>query len=148
MSILIKSKYTESEDDIKIDTFRGDEPHFPEEIDSVNGIRLSTTNMTYEDIYVLRNKLFDAFCKQKEDENKYNALHYNIEVDILFAKKFLYENCIENYGIIDHLTNAVIYDNNINVKYKINDKEYEYTFEGYGYDLMRIIKLRELDGVD
>ena len=69
-------------------------------------------------------------------------------VALLFAKRFLYENCIENYGIIDHLTNAIIYDNNINVKYKINDKEYEYTFEGYGYELMRIIKLRQLEGVD
>lgn len=145
MSIIIKSEYTGYDDDVEITCFRGDEPHFPEEIDTLNGVILKTTNMSYEELYMLQNKLFDAFCKQKEDENKYNELHYSVEIDIKVAKKFLYEHYIENYGIIDNLIYASIHENNINVKYKINNNEYEFTFYGCGYELLKSIRLNELE---
>ena len=60
------------------------------------------------------------------------------------VKEFLYEHFIQAYGIIDHIVSASIYENDINVKWKIDDKERSYTFEGIGYELLKKVKIESL----
>ena len=144
MRIIIRSEFTKIKKTIEIET-RGDRPPtMPEDIIAVDGNRFQQSDLDIEKIYELKYELYEAYKKQELEDK----LYYEVCIDVLTAKEFLYDKCIQYYGIIDNIVSASIHDNDINVKWRMDDKEYEYTFEGYGYDLMRIIKLRQLEGVD
>lgn len=138
MDILIRGEFTDNGHSIIINTIGDTEP-----IDYNDIIGIDNYYFKYEDkdrFLEISYKLFEAYLKQKEYDNEYNKLHYDQKIDISFARPFLYKHFIEDYGIIDNLTEVVIKNGLIYVKYKIDDKISEKEFN-YGYDLLREYKI-------
>ena len=140
MGIIIDGKFTEFNKTVEIETIGGRPPMMPDDIIGVDGDRFNSSNWNIEQIYEFRCKLYEAYKKQELDDK----LHYETNIDVLTAKEFLYDNCIQCYGIIDNIVSALIYENDIIVKWMIDGKEYEYTFEGIGYELLKKVKIESL----
>ncbi len=139
MDILIRGEFTDNGHSIIINTIGDAEPIDYSDIIGIDNYHFRD----YEDInrfFEIRYELFEAYLKQKKYDKEYNELHYDQKIDISFAKPFLYKHFIEDYGIIDNLTEVVIKNGLIHVKYKINDKISEKEFD-YGYDLLREYKI-------
>ena len=140
MGIIIGKEFTKYDKDVEIETIGGRELISSQDIIGIDGTRFSDALIPIEKMFELQNELYTAYKKQ-ELENK---LHYEVFVDVLIVKEFLYEHFIQAYGIIDHIVSASIYENDINVKWKIDDKERSYTFEGIGYELLKKVKIESL----
>lgn len=112
----------------------------PDDIIGIDGDRFNSSDWDMEKIYEFRYELYEAYKKQEFDDK----LHYETNIDVLTAKEFLYEKCIQHYGIIDNIVSASIYENDIIVKWMMDGKEYEYTFEGIGYELLKKVKIESL----
>ena len=91
-------------------------------------------NISYE--------LFQAYQEQKKADKEYAKYHYEIEIDVEFAKKYLYMTMIEQYAIIDRMTEVSVKDNEIYIKYDMDNEIKEISFEG-GFDLLREWKLKD-----
>ena len=87
-------------------------------------------------------ELFQAYQEQKKADKEYAKYHYEIEIDVEFAKQYLYKNLIEQYAIIDRLVEVLVKDNEIKIKYDMDNEIKETTFEG-GFDLLREWKLKD-----
>ena len=87
-------------------------------------------------------ELFQAYQKQKKVDKEYAKYHYKIEIDVEFAKQYLYKNLIEQYAIIDRLVEVSVKDDEINIKYDMDNKIKETKFDG-GFDLLREWKLKD-----
>ena len=140
MGIIIDGKFTEFNKTVEIETLSGGPPISPDDIIGVDGDRFTSSNWNIEKIYEFEHELYEAYKKQELDDK----LHYETNIDVLTAKEFLYEKCIQHYGIIDNIVSALIYENDIIVKWKIDGKEHEYTFEGIGYELLKKVKIESL----
>lgn len=139
MDILIRGEFTDNGHPVTINTIGDREPIDYRDIIGVDNCYFRN----YEDkggFFEIKYELFEAYLKQKEYDKEYNKLHYDQKIDISFAKPFLYKHFIEDYGIIDNLTEVVIKNGLIYVKYKIDDKISEKKFD-YGYDLLREYKI-------
>ena len=93
-------------------------------------------------IFYVSYELFQAYQKQKKADKEYAKYHYEIEIDVEFAKKYLYKNIIEQYAIIDRLVEVSVKDNEIKIKYNMDDEIKETAFDG-GFDLLREWKLKD-----
>ena len=140
MGIIINGKFTEFKKTVEIETRDGRPPKGPDDIIGIDGDRFSSSVWEIEKIYEFKYELYEAYKKQELDDK----LHYETNIDVLTAKEFLYENYIQCYGIIDNIVSALIYENDIIVKWMIDGKEYEYTFEGIGYELLKKVKIESL----
>ena len=140
MGIIIDGKFTEFNKTVEIETIGDRPPKWPEDIIGVDGDRFRDSALDIEKIYELKYELYEAYRKQELEDK----LHYEVYVDVLTAKEFLYDNCIQCYGIIDNIVSALIYENDIIVKWKIDGKEHESTFEGIGYELLKKVKIESL----
>ena len=140
MGIIINGKFTDFKKTVEIETRDGRPPKGPDDIIGIDGDRFSSSDWNMEKIYEFKYELYEAYKKQELDDK----LHYETNIDVLTAKEFLYENYIQCYGIIDNIVSALIYENDINVKWKIDDKERSYTFEGIGYELLKKVKIESL----
>lgn len=140
MGIIIRPEFTGFKSTVEIETIGGRPPMMPGDIIGVDGDRFTSSNLNIEKIYELKDELYEAYKKQELEDK----LHYEVYIDVLTAKEFLYDNCIQCYGIIDNIVSASIYENDIIVKWKIDGKEYEYTFEGIGYELLKKVKIESL----
>ena len=97
----------------------------------------------HEDVrWCISYELFQAYQKQKKADEEYAKYHYEIEIDVEFAKKYLYMTMIEQYAIIDRLVEVSVKDNEIKIKYKMDDEIKEVNFSG-GFDLLREWKLKD-----
>lgn len=140
MGIIIRPEFNEFKKTIEIETRDGRPPTMPEDIIGVDGDRFRYSDLDIEKIYELKYELYEAYKKQELEDK----LYYEVYIDVLTAKEFLYDKCIQYYGIIDNIVSASIYDNDINVKWRMDGKEYEYTFEGIGYELLKKVKIESL----
>ena len=93
-------------------------------------------------IFYVSYELFQAYQKQKKADEEYAKYHYEIEIDVEFAKQYFYKNRIEQYAIIDRLVEVSVKDDEINIKYDMDNEIKETTFEG-GFDLLREWKLKD-----
>ena len=93
-------------------------------------------------IFYVSYELFQAYQKQKKADEEYAKYHYEIEIDVEFAKQYFYKNRIEEYAIIDRLVEVLVKDDEINIKYDMDNEIKETTFEG-GFDLLREWKLKD-----
>ena len=93
-------------------------------------------------IFYVSYELFQAYQKQKKADEEYAKYHYEIEIDVEFAKQYFYKNRIEEYAIIDRLVEVSVKDDEINIKYDMDNEIKETTFEG-GFDLLREWKLKD-----
>lgn len=140
MGIIINGKFTDFKKTVEIETRDGRPPKGPDDIIGIDGDRFSSSVWEIEKIYEFKYELYEAYKKQELDDK----LHYETNIDVLTAKEFLYDKCIQYYGIIDNIVSALIYENDIIVKWMIDGKEYEYTFEGIGYELLKKVKIESL----
>ena len=93
-------------------------------------------------IFYVSYELFQAYQKQKKADEEYAKYHYEIKIDVEFAKQYFYKNRIEQYAIIDRLVEVSVKDNEIYIKYDMDNEIKETTFEG-GFDLLREWKLKD-----
>ena len=93
-------------------------------------------------IFHISYELFQAYQKQKKADEEYAKYHYEIKIDVEFAKQYFYKNRIEEYAIIDRLVEVSVKDDEINIKYDMDNEIKETTFEG-GFDLLREWKLKD-----
>ena len=140
MGIIIDGKFTKFKKTVEIETIGGRPPIMPDDIIGIDGDRFNNSDWNIEKIYDFKYELYEAYKKQELDDK----LHYETNIDVLTAKEFLYDNCIQCYGIIDNIVSALIYENDIIVKWMMDGKEYEYTFEGIGYELLKKVKIESL----
>ena len=85
----------------------------------------------------------EKYIKERLDFHKeYAKYHYKIEIDVEFAKQYFYKNLIEQYAIIDRLVEVSVKDDEINIKYDMDNKIKETKFDG-GFDLLREWKLKD-----
>ena len=141
MSIYIRSEFLDYHKGVFIETRNDKEPvHYTDII----GIEFepSPYDMDKGIIFNLSYELFQAYQKQKKADEEYAKYHYEIEIDVEFAKKYLYMTMIEQYAIIDRLVEVSVKDNEIKIKYKMDDEIKEVNFSG-GFDLLREWKLKD-----
>ena len=112
MGIIIGKEFTKYDKDVEIETIGGRELISSQDIIGIDGTRFSDALIPIEKMLELQDELYTAYKKQ-ELENK---LHYEVFVDVLIVKEFLYEHFIQAYGIIDNIVSALIYENDIIVK--------------------------------
>ena len=93
-------------------------------------------------IFYVSYELFQAYQKQKKADEEYAKYHYEIEIDVEFAKQYFYKNRIEQYAIIDRLVEVSVKDDEINIKYDMDNEIKETIFDG-GFDLLREWKLKD-----
>lgn len=79
---------------------------------------------------------------KKKADKEYAKYHYEIEIDVEFAKQYLYKNLIEQYAIIDRLVEVLVKDDEIKIKYNMDDEIKEVSFSG-GFDLLKEWKLKD-----
>ena len=141
MSIYIRSEFLNGEEGVYIETRNNEEPaHYT---DIVGKDFKPFPYDMHEDVrWCISYELFQAYQKQKKADKEYAKYHYEIEIDVEFAKKYLYKNLIEQYAIIDRLVEALVKDDEIYIKYDMDNEIKETTFEG-GFDLLREWKLKD-----
>ena len=141
MSIYIRSEFLDREEGVYIETRHDKEPK-----DCTDIIGIDFKPFPYdmhEDVrWCISYELFQAYQKQKKADKEYAKYHYEIEIDVEFAKQYLYKNLIEQYAIIDRLVEVLVKDNEIKIKYDMDNEIKETTFEG-GFDLLREWKLKD-----
>lgn len=141
MSIYIRSEFLDREEGVYIETRHDKEP-----TDYTDIIGIDFKPFPYdmhEDVrWCISYELFQAYQKQKKADKEYAKYHYEIEIDVEFAKQYLYKNLIEQYAIIDRLVEVLVKDNEIKIKYDMDNEIKETTFEG-GFDLLREWKLKD-----
>ena len=67
-------------------------------------------------IFYVSYELFQAYQKQKKADEEYAKYHYEIEIDVEVAKKYLYMTMIEQDAIIDRMTEVSVKDNEIYIR--------------------------------
>ena len=141
MSIYIRSEFLNGEEGVYIETRNNEEPaHYT---DIVGKDFKPFPYDMHEDVrWCISYELFQAYQKQKKADKEYAKYHYEIEIDVEFAKQYLYKNLIEQYAIIDRLVEVSVKDDEINIKYDMDNEIKETTFEG-GFDLLREWKLKD-----
>lgn len=141
MSIYIRSEFLNGEEGVYIETRNNEEPaHYT---DIVGKDFKPFPYDMHEDVrWCISYELFQAYQKQKKADKEYAKYHYEIEIDVEFAKKYLYKNLIEQYAIIDRLVEVLVKDNEIKIKYDMDNEIKEISFEG-GFDLLREWKLKD-----
>lgn len=141
MSIYIRSEFLDREEGVFIETRHDKEPvHYTDII----GVEFEPFpyDMDRGVIFQITYELFQAYQKQKKADEEYAKYHYEIEIDVEFAKKYLYMTMIEQYAIIDRMTEVSVKDNEIKIKYNMDDEIKETAFDG-GFDLLREWKLKD-----
>ena len=141
MSIYIRSEFLNGEEGVYIETRNNEEPaHYT---DIVGKDFKPFPYDMHEDVrWCISYELFQAYQKQKKADKEYAKYHYEIEIDVEFAKQYLYKNLIEQYAIIDRLVEVSVKDNEIYIKYDMDNEIKEISFEG-GFDLLREWKLKD-----
>ena len=141
MSIYIRSEFLNGEEGVYIETRNNEEPaHYT---DIVGKDFKPFSYDMHEDVrWCISYELFQAYQKQKKADKEYAKYHYEIEIDVEFAKKYLYMTMIEQYAIIDRLVEVSVKDNEIKIKYNMDDEIKETAFDG-GFDLLREWKLKD-----
>ena len=141
MSTYIRSEFLDGKEGVYIETRHDKEPK-----DYTDIIGIDFKSFPYdmdEDVrWCISYELFQAYQKQKKADKEYAKYHYEIEIDVEFAKQYLYKNLIEQYAIIDRLVEVLVKDNEIKIKYNMDDEIKETTFDG-GFDLLREWKLKD-----
>lgn len=141
MSIYIRSEFLDREEGVYIETRHDKEPTDYTDIIGID-FKVFPYDM-HEDVrWCISYELFQAYQKQKKADKEYAKYHYEIEIDVEFAKKYLYMTMIEQYAIIDRLVEVLVKDNEIKIKYNMDDEIKETTFDG-GFDLLREWKLKD-----
>ena len=141
MSIYIRSEFLDYDRGVFIETRNNEEPvHYTD----IVGVEFGAfpSDMDRGMIFHISYELFQAYQKQKKADEEYAKYHYEIEIDVEFAKKYLYKNLIEQYAIIDRLVEVSVKDNEIKIKYNMDDEIKETAFDG-GFDLLREWKLKD-----
>ena len=91
MSIYIRSEFLNREEGVYIETRHDKEPT---DCTDIIGIDFKTFPYDiHEDVrWHISYELFQAYQKQKKADEEYAKYHYEIEIDVEFAKKYLYSN--------------------------------------------------------
>ena len=141
MSIYIRSEFLNGEEGVYIETRNNEEPaHYT---DIVGKDFKPFPYDMHEDVrWCISYELFQAYQKQKKADEEYAKYHYEIEIDVEFAKQYLYMTMIEQYAIIDRMTEVSVKDNEIYIKYDMDNEIKEISFDG-GFDLLREWKLKD-----
>ena len=141
MSIYIRSEFLNGEEGVYIETRNNEEPaHYT---DIVGKDFKPFPYDMHEDVrWCISYELFQAYQKQKKADKEYAKYHYEIEIDVEFAKQYFYKNLIEQYAIIDRLVEVSVKDDEINIKYDMDNEIKETIFDG-GFDLLREWKLKD-----
>lgn len=141
MSIYIRSEFLNGKEGVYIETRHDKEPKDCTDIIGID-FKAFPYDM-HEDVrWCISYELFQAYQKQKKADEEYAKYHYEIEIDVEFAKQYFYKNRIEEYAIIDRLLEVSVKDDEIYIKYDMDNKIKETTFEG-GFDLLREWKLKD-----
>ena len=141
MSIYIRSEFLNGKEGVYIETRNNEEPaHYT---DIVGKDFKPFPYDMHEDVrWCISYELFQAYQKQKKADEEYAKYHYEIEIDVEFAKQYFYKNRIEQYAIIDRLVEVSVKDDEINIKYDMDNEIKETIFDG-GFDLLREWKLKD-----
>ena len=141
MSIYIRSEFLNGEEGVYIETRNNEEPaHYTDIVGK--DFKSFPYDMDEDVRWCISYELFQAYQKQKKADKEYAKYHYEIEIDVEFAKKYLYMTMIEQYAIIDRMTEVSVKDNEIYIKYDMDNEIKEISFEG-GFDLLREWKLKD-----
>ena len=141
MSIYIRSKFLDGKEGVYIETRNNEEPaHYTDIVGK--DFKPFPYDMDEDVRWCISYELFQAYQKQKKADKEYAKYHYEIEIDVEFAKKYLYMTMIEQYAIIDRMTEVSVKDNEIYIKYDMDNEIKEISFEG-GFDLLREWKLKD-----
>lgn len=121
MSIYIRSEFLDYDRGVFIETRNDEEPvHYTDII----GIEFEPFpyDMDRGMIFYMTYELFQAYQKQKKADEEYAKYHYEIKIDVEFAKQYFYKNRIEEYAIIDRLVEVSVKDDEINIKYDMDNE--------------------------
>ena len=141
MSIYIRSEFLDGKEGVYIETRNNKEPvHYTD----IVGVEFEAFpyDMDKGVRWYISYELFQAYLKQKKADEEHAKYHYEIKIDIEFAKQYFYKNRIEEYAIIDRLVEVSVKDDEINIKYDMDNEIKETMFEG-GFDLLREWKLKD-----
>ena len=141
MSIYIRSEFLNGEEGVYIETRHDKEPKDCTDIVGKD-FKPFPYDMHEAVRWCISYELFQAYQKQKKADEEYAKYHYETEIDVEFAKKYLYMTMIEQYAIIDRMTEVSVKDNEIYIKYDMDNEIKEISFEG-GFDLLREWKLKD-----
>ena len=140
MSIYIRSEFLDRKEGVFIETRNDKEPTDYTDIIGID-FKAFPYDMDKDVCWHISYELFQAYQKQKKVDKEYAKYHYEIEIDVEFAKKYLYMTMIEQYAIIDRLVEVSVKDDEIKIKYKMDDEIKEVSFDG-GFNLLREWKLK------
>ena len=141
MSIYIRSEFLDCEKGVFIETRHDKEPIDHTDIIGVNS-KSFPFDMDKGVRWHISYELFQAYQEQKKVDKEYAKYHYKIEIDVEFAKQYFYMTMIEQYAIIDRMTEVSVKDNEIYIKYDMDNEIKEISLEG-GFDLLREWKLKD-----
>ena len=141
MSIYIRSEFLNGKEGVYIETRHDKEPT---DYTDIIGVEFEPFpyDMDRGVIFQITYELFQAYEKQKKADKEYAKYHYEIKIDVEFAKQYFYKNRIEQYAIIDRLVEVSVKDDEIYIKYDMDNEIKEISFEG-GFDLLREWKLKD-----
>ena len=141
MSIYIRSEFLNGKEGVYIETRHDKEPT---DYTDIIGVEFEPFpyDMDRGVIFQITYELFQAYEKQKKADEEYAKYHYEIKIDVEFAKQYFYKNRIEQYAIIDRLVEVSVKDDEIYIKYDMDNEIKEISFEG-GFDLLREWKLKD-----
>lgn len=141
MSIYIRSEFLDRKEGVFIETRHDEEPTDYTDIIGID-FKAFPYDMDKDVCWHISYELFQAYQKQKKADKEYAKYHYEIEIDVEFAKKYLYMTMIEQYAIIDKMTEVSVKDDEIKIKYNMDDEIKEVSFYG-GFNLLREWKLKD-----
>ena len=141
MSIYIRSEFLNGKEGVYIETRHDKEPTDYTDIIGID-FKVFPYDMDKNVCWHISYELFQAYQKQKKADKEYAKYHYEIEIDVEFAKQYLYMTMIEQYAIIDRMTEVSVKDNEIYIKYDMDNEIKEISFDG-GFDLLREWKLKD-----
>ena len=141
MSIYIRSEFLDRKEGVFIETRHDEEPTDYTDIIGVD-FKAFPYDMDKDVCWHISYELFQAYQKQKKADKEYAKYHYEIEIDVEFAKQYLYMTMIEQYAIIDRLVKVSVKDDKIKIKYEMDDEIKEVSFSG-GFDLLKEWKLKD-----
>lgn len=132
------SKHSKWDSDIEIETWFNIAPKCSLDIIGINGKKFE---MEWEHQCELQYDLYNAYVDMVETKRRDKLLNYDVIIDNGFAKRFLYQECIDKYGIIDNIIEVKVNKNNIYVKYEMQGEIEEYIFKDYGFELLKEYRL-------
>lgn len=141
MSIYIRSEFLNRKEGVFIETRHDEEPTDYTDIIGID-FKAFPYDMDKDVCWHISYELFQAYQKQKKADKEYAKYHYEIEIDVEFAKQYLYMTMIEQYAIIDRLVKVSVKDDEIKIKYEMDDEIKEVSFSG-GFDLLKEWKLKD-----